>query len=257
MYLLRLVFLVGFLLLYFLFLPQKVFAVTVSILNEPSSITQDAFIVTASVSGAQTGTNYLRIDLYKDGTTNYFGDTYNGSSWYNGSDGTQYFPITIPLTSSVQIQGRFGSPTGTQYDGTGVYKLRIRRYTQSGNSGSNDTMDTVRAAIAIPTATPTPNPIDTPTPTPKIPTAISKPLPTAASVVRPSITSAVATFGAVLGSSSAFQTTPTEIPTKVLAASASKPSILVPILFIIAGFCLLGSCGILVFFQYKKEGKLW
>src|SRR3989304_5438603 len=74
---------------------NPVFAVTVSITNFSSTINDQPFTVTASVSGANAGTNYIRTDLYKEGTQNYFGQTYNGSDWYGGSDGKQYFPISI------------------------------------------------------------------------------------------------------------------------------------------------------------------
>ena len=87
-----LIFLAFLLLLAF---PTKSFAVTVSITNYPSSISADPFSISVSILGASSGTNYIRVDLYKDGTQNYFGDTYNGSDWYNGSEGKQYYPITI------------------------------------------------------------------------------------------------------------------------------------------------------------------
>src|SRR3972149_11172560 len=82
-------------LLFFLF-PGRAYAVTVTISNNPSTITSESFNLTVSIEGAQAGTNYIRVDLYKEGTTDYyFGETYNGSSWYNGSEEVQYFPVTI------------------------------------------------------------------------------------------------------------------------------------------------------------------
>src|SRR5437868_14827917 len=80
-----------------LFCPKNVYAVTVSIIDYPSTISLDQFSLTASVSEASSGTNYLRLDIFKDGTTTYFGETYNGSDWYSGSDGKQYFPITVEI----------------------------------------------------------------------------------------------------------------------------------------------------------------
>src|SRR6185437_2654568 len=136
-----------------------VLAVTISLSQVPTSIATDSFTFSASISGAATGTNYLRVDLYKNGTSNYFGETYNGSDWYAGSDFTQYWPISI--TSGKfwvgQIQARVGNPTVTQYDGTGIYRLRLRRYTGSGSytSSEADATSTI-IAIAFPTLTPTP-----------------------------------------------------------------------------------------------------
>ncbi|KKP98760.1 MAG: Drug resistance transporter, EmrB/QacA subfamily [Candidatus Levybacteria bacterium GW2011_GWB1_36_18] len=181
-----LIFLAFLLLLAF---PTKSFAVTVSITNYPSSISADPFSISVSILGASSGTNYIRVDLYKDGTQNYFGDTYNGSDWYNGSDGKQYYPITIvdsKSTASATLQTRTGVPSVSDYDGQGSYKMRIRRYTSSGGSGSEDPNNTsVAISINIPTptptptsnptsqttATPTPTPVKTPTPTPKITTS--------------------------------------------------------------------------------------
>lgn len=266
----RFLLIVFFLLVCIFFLPQKVLAVTVSVVSVPSSITQDAFTLTASVSGAQAGTNYLRIDLYKDGSTNYFGETYNGSSWYNGSDGTQYFPVTI-LANTIwngPIQGRFGTPSVTDFDGTGIYKIRIRRYTASGNVGSSDILNSSVISLVIPTSTPTPLPTPTPTdiptstPAPKIPTATPTFKPTSTSVITKTISLSPLTASdeGILGTNSsafAFDTPtqpPTHVPSHFAGASIFNP---IPLIFIGAGFCLLISCGILIFLQYKKTGKLW
>ncbi len=79
----------------------------------PTSINTEPFNINVLVTGASTGTNYLRIDLYKEGSENYFEETYNGSSWYGGSDGTQYCPVTISSEKIGQatIQARIGNPS--------------------------------------------------------------------------------------------------------------------------------------------------
>lgn len=155
--------LVAFLLFLFcLPLTKSVFAVSVSITNFPSSITSDSFTVNVSVLGASSGTNFIRVDLYKDGTQNYFGETYNGSDWYSGSDGKQYFPITIidsKSTASASLQARIGVPNSSDYDNQGSYRMRIRRYTSSGGQGSEDPSNSaVSVAINVSTPTPTPTP---------------------------------------------------------------------------------------------------
>lgn len=252
--------------------PQGISAVTVSIINAPATITQDDFTVTASISGAQSGTNYFRIDLYKDGTINYFGETYNKVAWYGGSDGTQYLPVTIPGELPAIIQGHIGNPTLTQFDGSGTYKLRVRRYTASGNPGSGDTMDNVVVAIVVPTATPTPAPTNTPVPTatsaptnkptptptikpPSTPTSISHISPT----ILPTLTIAISSTSAVLGTmASEFDLlTPTTIPTTPIHIASDNGISSKAIIFSIAGFCLLLACGILMLFQLKKSEKLW
>ena len=147
-----------------LFLPQKILAVTVTINSYPAQITHDPFNIDVSVSGASAGTNYLRIDLYKESTTNYFGQTFNGSAWYNGSAGTSYFPIVVGgAMTSATIQGQIGSPTLTQYPGPGPYKLRVRRYTSSGNAATSDTQTPVDIEIIEATQSPTPTPTLSPT----------------------------------------------------------------------------------------------
>lgn len=166
-------FIVFVLILTFFIFPKKIQAITISISDAPSSISQtEPFTIAVLISGSSEGTNYLRVDLYKDGTSNYFGETHNGSSWYGESDYSQYFPITIPWSG--QIQGRFGNPAPIKYDGQGQYKLKIRRYTASGKSydfseAVNIVIETLSTPTAVPTATATPTP-------PTIPTPITIPL---------------------------------------------------------------------------------
>jgi hypothetical protein len=162
---------------------SKVFAVTITIANFPTSISTDVFTVEASVSGATNATNYLRVDLFKDGTTNYFGETYNGSDWYGGSDGKSYFPVQIQNSSaSAVLQAQLGNPNETFYPGPGTYKLRIRRYTSSGSQSQNDQQNPIDVQITYvaPTPTPTPTPTLSPTPSPiPTPTPTKSPTPTA------------------------------------------------------------------------------
>lgn len=162
--------------LFLFFGVNTVSAVTITTSNLPPAITDQPFSLDVSVSGASAGTNYLRIDLYKEGTTNYFGETYVNSGWYRGSGGKMYFPITIvsKQTWSGSIQGRVGNPTLTEFPETGIYKLRIRRYTNSGNQASSDKQTPQDINITLvqtsPSISPTPSPVSslsaqTPTPT--------------------------------------------------------------------------------------------
>jgi hypothetical protein len=177
-----------------LFVPS-VFAVQIMLSNIPGSLTTDPFTLTASISAASAGTNYLRVDIYKEGTVNYFGETFNGANWINGSDATQYFPITIVSGQvwSGQLQARVGSPSMLQYDGTGIYKIRLRRYTASGSNNSDEAnASAATVAIAFPTLTPipteTPVPTKTPTPTPVptlLPTSNPQPTDVPASTIKP------------------------------------------------------------------------
>lgn len=266
----------------------SVFAVTVSINDYPSVITDESFTITASIAGATAGTNYLRIDIYKDQTTNYFGETFNGSDWYGGSIFSQYLPITIQsgVTWSGSVQGRVGSPSLSDYDGNGNYKIRLRRYTGSGSSTATEANNSaVEVGITLPTSTPTPSPIltntptptltDAPTPTPtRTPTPISTSTPTPTKSPTPTLTptktptpkitisptisptkiSSSPTESEVLGESTIVQNSPTISisPVEVLSASSNN---LLPKILIGLGVIFIASCGILAFREYIKNKK--
>jgi len=155
--------LTAFLLFFLLYVPQA-FAVSIAINNAPSSVSSDPFNVDVSVLGASAGQNYLRAEIYKDGTTNYFGETYSGSDWYGGSSGLSYFPINIvdsKTTASASLQVRIGTPTSTEFPSSGSYKLKIKRYTSSGNAAGSDDESVVDLTVnysAPNTLTPTPKP---------------------------------------------------------------------------------------------------
>jgi hypothetical protein len=159
--------------------PKSVYAVSVSILSAPTSAGEDKFSVTVKTEGASAGTNYLRVDLYTPGTTKYFGETDNTQSWYGGSDGKQYFPITIVsgTPNIATVSARLGEPTQSDYPGPGSYKLRIRRYTSSGGQGSEDPQpvditltktwpSASPSPTALPSSSPSPSPVSTATPVP-------------------------------------------------------------------------------------------
>lgn len=253
--------------LLYLLVAQPVLAVTITLSNVPSTVSTDQFTFNASISGASAGTNYLRVDLYKDSTTNYFGQTYGVNGWYGDSDYAQYLPITI-VSGQIwtgQIQARVGNPTITQYDGNGIYRLRLRRYTSSGNytSSEADTTSTI-IAIAYPTITPTPTDVPTPTATPKPPTAtpMSKPTNTPTPTVKPTIKIATptptinaqtlegASDGAVLGDAISPTGEPSSTPATQVLGEQAGPNI-VGIIFFTVGGILFAICGILLFRQYK------
>lgn len=173
----------------FLYFADTSYAVTVTINNPQGSISSSEFNVNVTVTGADDGKNYLRIDLYKDSTDKYFGETYNGSEWKTGtSDGKSYFPIDILNGSwTGDVKARVGSPSISEYDGQGSYKMRVRRYTSSGNVGGEDPNSNA-VVISITAPTPTPTPTNTPTPTPN-PTATPTPTPTKTPTPTPTHTS--------------------------------------------------------------------
>lgn len=183
------------------------FAVSVTISNTPSSITDQPFNIDVAISGAQAGTNYLRANLYPTGTTKYFGFTYNGTTFNNDSDYSKYFPITIDSSGNWNgaIQAKVDTDS-SYYQGPGIYNLKVRRYTQSGSSYSWS--NEISLDISLPTPTPSPTPSPTPTPTPK-PTSTPTPKPTP----KPSSTA----------TPTPIQSEPTHTPTSTSVPVTSKP----------------------------------
>lgn len=171
----------------------QVHAVTTMILRSPELAGEEKFEVTVQIEGASPGINYLRIDLFQNGTKNYFGETDNTQSWYGGSDGKQYFPVTIlpDQPTLATVSARLGSPSLGEYPGPGDYLLRVRRYTSSGNQGSEDSLPvsitlTKNWPSPSPSPSPSPTPTDQPSPSPlptpapteiKTPTPVPKPSP--------------------------------------------------------------------------------
>lgn len=246
---------------YFFFsLVKTSFAVTITITDFPSLISIDSFSVTASISGAATGTNYLRVDLYKDGTTNYFGETYNGSDWYNGSDGLQYLsiPVLKGSTASATVQGRVGNPNSTDFTENGLYKLKLRRYTNSGSYASTDMVSPVDVQIVIPTPTSTLIPTLAPTLSPTAsPTRLPTLIPTKIlfATITPTITNENSEISSaspeILGESSlSADLSPTLIPSKTVKTLSNSQDNL-PKILIGLGMIFLISCGILIFRKHS------
>lgn len=218
----KIIFLVLFIILLLVF-PIQILAVNITISNIPSSITNEPFTFNVAITGAQAGTNYLRADLYQSGTYNYFGFTDNGSAYYNGSDYSQYLPITIPAegSASATIKAKLDSGSSS-FKGSGPYKLKVRRYTSQNsytwsNEASLDISYDLPTSTPIPTFTPTPTDIPDPTKTPTpTPTPTSTPKPT----IKPFLTST--------SNDPNNETNPPDLPASILGASSSQPS---PIIF--------------------------
>lgn len=162
----RLNFLFLFLLL-FLF-PNPIYAVTTTIVQAPTSISNEPFSISVTITGAKVGKNYLRADIYKEGSTEYAGQTYNGQDWYSGEDGTKYAPIDI-ISSETQlatISARINT-LPSNWSPSNTFFLRIRRYTASGSYTSSEAE---ASAIPIPITFPAPTPNPPPTSEPTSPT---------------------------------------------------------------------------------------
>jgi len=272
--------------LFFLYFANPVFATSITISNYPSIITENPFTITASISGVTAGTDYLRVDLFKDTTSDYFGETFNNIDWYGGPLYDLYLPITIQNGAiwSGNIQGRAGSPSSTEYDGSGTYKMRLRMYADA-NGGTEITdanNSAVTVSISLPTPTSTPNPTPTPTPTPiptnmptptviptptPMPTNISTPIPAPihtptpnAMLLSPTPTEASSTD--VLGENTGSQLTASPIDGLLpndqgnpVPDQTKKPDTVFQIVSILVGIIFIVFCGIFTF-RIIKKGEL-
>lgn len=230
--------------------------------NSPTQIgITDEYTVNVqlAISVADGTFYYLRGAFYQPGTSNYCGYTLNGTDWFKGpfsnnGDQKQFYKIQI---TNHQWSGQLKAKIDADDSGcaaSGTYSFKIERVTDSSNTGTFDTQTEQTVNVVIPTPTPTVTPIPTPTNTPVPPTATPTPkvINNPTTILVPTLTEQVSTFDAILGTMSAkhIHITPTAVPTELIADDSEKKSIsLFPLFFIHAGFCLLASCGILIFLQ--------
>lgn len=130
--------------------------------------------VTLSLQGQNNKTYYLEGAFKKEGSSNYFGLTWNDSSWvpYTASNFTILKPITTDQTGKwngvVKVKIDQGS---NLFSGNGTYSLRLKRFTTGGNGywAENSVIITVDS---LPSPIPSPSPSTTPIPTPSPPPSL-------------------------------------------------------------------------------------
>jgi hypothetical protein len=226
-----------------------------------------SFTITATMSGLSKNAIYrLRVAIAQPGTSNYFGSTYDGSSWHMGSitDGN-FFNITTDENGAWggDIQGKINPDDSNFTTGSGTYDLKIGRYTQTGTTATWS--DPVSVSIVVPptpTPTPTPSPTLTPTHTPtptNTPTPTKTPTPTP--TLRPSPSPAPEHLeGDILGAStqSAEEVLPTgskfTLDENILAADDTKNTSNDGSgkIFIFIGVVFIVTCAILVIRTIRK-----
>lgn len=241
-------------------------------INAPSQITDQSFPVEVTISGASSGQNYIRVDLYKDQTSNYFGETFNGSAWEDGSDGQMYFPILIASSQAqVTVDARLGNPSRSKYLGSGSYKLKVRRYTASGAVAGSDTVTPLDVHINYSPPTSTSEPTKVPAPT-KVLTPSKTPTPTKSSLTaKLEAISVGPTYGksVLLSKDSLPDEDDRMYPTAVLGENdkvikkASPESIVsgeneasnidyLPIILLLAGGAFVAICAIIMYRNWRK-----
>src|SRR5581483_4496060 len=136
-------------------LNKLIFPVIIVISSYPASLnSNDPFEVEIEIKGARKGTNYIKLEIYKDGTNSSFGETFNNKDWYNGSDPFSYPSVNIDSpNTSTRIKGRLGE----NFPESGIYKLSVKRFTSSGLL-AKDTQSPVDIKIEYKSDTPTPSP---------------------------------------------------------------------------------------------------
>jgi len=233
-------------------------------LSYPDTITIDnSFSIQATMSGLSKNTIYrIRMVLAQMGTGDYFGSTYNGTDWYNGTpspiDYSKFLSITTDQSGSWggEILGKFESADPNYKNvGSGNYDLKIGRYTESGSTATWSNIVQVSLIAPVPTSTPTPIPTSTPTPIPTstpVPTLTPTPKPTLTPTPRISpkptllASNSAVVNQAVLGensNNSQFQI-PTNKPEKIEAFSAKDNTIISKILIFIGIIFLIACVGV-------------
>lgn len=251
-----------FIFLFYSSLVKSVFAVPPSITAFPSgTVSLDtAFTVTATMSGLSKSATYrLRIAIAQPETFNYFGSTYDGTTWHMGSiaDGN-FVNITTDAIGvwGGDIQGKIDSDDPNFTTGSGTYDLKIGRYTQTGITPTWSNLVSITIAVpptptptntptptSPPTATPTPTKIPTPTPVPNTPTSKPSLAPLPTSILGKSTQSGSIVFP-----------TKTKLKKNVLISSKTKnPNTNLQKILMFVGIVFILSCTILTFQRFKKN----
>jgi len=163
--------------------PSSVYAIDLSI--------QDPLIsnleITVNASLSASSNYYLQGTLRSQSSSKYFGETQNNQgNWidYISSPEKEYITSNFFVTDvqnaswsgMMKIRFKIDDPN---YQGPGVYDLKLRRFTggSSSSAGDSNTL-AVTLAAELPTPSPTPPPTPTPTPSPSLapsPTPTTKP----------------------------------------------------------------------------------
>lgn len=238
-------------------------AATISLSSDKTQIQSSDELdvsVSLSINVATSSGYYLRGVFYKPNTTSYCGYTWNGTSWFSGPYSTNagwknFFPITINDdkwngTIKVKID-----PRDSGCKDSGIYSLKIQRFTASGNS-TFDSQIPLTFEISLPIPTLSPVPTQKPAKTTETLTISPEAFPTITS--EPTVylpTTFQVTGSAVLGiSADPTIASPTAKPMRVKTNRENKTKIL-GISTLSIGVILILLCGIIMIFV-KKKGKI-
>lgn len=124
--------------------------------------------VNLSLQGQNNKIYYLEGAFKKEGSSNYFGLTWNDSSWvkYSASNFTTLKSITTDQAGKWNgiVKVKIDKDSSL-FSGDGTYTLRMKRFTSGGSNFLAD--NSIALVISSPVSPPTPTPTSpTPTPTP-------------------------------------------------------------------------------------------
>lgn len=242
--------------------------------------------VTLSLTAVEGTTYYLRGVFYKEGSSNYCGFTWNGSTFYSGpyttNEGWKNF-LKASISGNIwngDMKVKIDADDSGCRDSS-TYKFKIQRFTESG-SGSFDSQDSLSFSFVLPTPTPTliptlkPTATPSPTPIPKVTTSskTSTPIPTSfvdssiqsqslhnssVSVTSPenlnykhyqTTSSAVLTAASKSAEEKRIDLlTPTPLPVRVLSSATSVTAMI----FSTIGVGIFSLCAILAVRIYKQN----
>src|SRR5437868_8160664 len=144
----------GLILLYFLILLPTTVRADFNITTDSTTITADNEIlahVTLNLQGQANKQYFLEAAIKKDGSSNYFGQTWNDNDWvkYSSSNFSNLKSITT------DDQGKWGGDIRAKLDtssnlftGNGNYIFQLKRFTSAGSSSYSDNSVTLAVAGA-------------------------------------------------------------------------------------------------------------
>lgn len=150
-------------LVFVFFLPQSVVAASLSLSDSTPETLSDLdqeyhTTVSLNIDAADGTIYYLRGVFSKEGSSNYCGKTWNGSSWFSGPFGSEGFrqlpSVTIASSTAVLTMKVKVDPQDSGCKTDGSYIFKVQRYTQSG-SGTFDKQNEQKIAIQVPAPPPT------------------------------------------------------------------------------------------------------
>ena len=208
---------------------------------------------------------YLRGAFFKEGTSQYCGYTWSGSEWYNGpytsADGwKKLLAVTVASDSAkTEIKVKFDSDD-SHCRVSGDYLFKVIRYTEAGNSSSDD-QTPLKVGITLPLPTPTTAPSATNAPVKSQTVPAEKPkttlLPTHTLFATATIQAVNRTVTAPVGSSSGLISSAAGEVSKFKQASVAgitdKSPGSIAYLFV-PGIFLIFLSAFISFIKLKKQG---